>query len=278
MRALRKEPRERYGSVAALAADLRAWLDRRPMTVSPARTGWRVERAFVAGPAFALLTCAGLLGWQVFAMRAERDAARARLADAERALRAAQAVAEEAARRPPVVDLRLEIARTTSDLALVERGRGDLAKAETLWTQALSDLKPVLDAGPGDVRVLEAVAGVRASLGSVCRSQRRFEESLAHYREALRSRERAASAPGAPSGAALALGDARTSVARLLLDLVEVRQRGPNDAARLREAGALLAQAGPAARAAAASPSQQETVAEVDRQSARLRRIANERQ
>jgi hypothetical protein len=67
-------------------------------------------------------------------------------------------------------------------------------------------------------------------------------------------------------------------VARLLLDLVEIRQPGPNDGARLREAGALLAQAGPAVRTAqAASPEMPDALAELERQSVRLRRLTARR-
>jgi hypothetical protein len=119
---------------------------------------------------------------------------------------------------------------------------------------------------------------VHASLGSLCRSQRRFEEALAHYRNALRVREREVLMTGAPPSAKLSLAVAQVSVARLLLDLVEIRQSGPNDAVRLREAGALLAQAGPAVRAAApASPARQDALAELDRQLERLRRLTSRR-
>jgi hypothetical protein len=119
------------------------------------------------------------------------------------------------------------------------------------------------------------VAEVRASLGSLCRSQRRFEEGLVHYREALRARERAAAAPMAPAGAAFLAADARTSVARLLLDLMEIRPPGPTDAARLREAAGLLQQAdAPVRAAAAASPDGREALAELERQMARERRLA----
>jgi len=74
------------------------------------------------------------------------------------------------------------------------------------------------------------------------------------------------------------LAVARIDVARLLLDLVEIRQAGQNKAGRLREAGALLVQAGPAVRSAAsASPARQDALAELDQQSERLRRLTNRR-
>jgi len=92
LKALRKDPRERYLTAAALAADLRAWLDGRPASVTPS-TLWsrvgagRVGRAIrTAGTAILLLAlpaAGGFLGWQTFLLRGERDQARARLARAE---------------------------------------------------------------------------------------------------------------------------------------------------------------------------------------------------
>jgi serine/threonine-protein kinase len=283
LKALSKQPRERYATVAALAADLRAWLDGRPASVAP-RTAWsrlnggagrglgRATTVIVVG----VIAGAGLLGWQAYQMRVERDDARVKLADSERL----QLEAEQArkANQPGVMDLRLEIAARTVAAAAETRRAGQLPKAEALWTQVLTDLRPLMEATPPDPRGYAVVADVRSSLGSLCRSLRRFEESLVHYREALRARERAAAAAGAAPGSALLVADARTSVARLLLDLTEVRPPGPNDAARLREAGVLLQQAdAPVRAAAAASADGQEALAELERQSTRQRRLAARR-
>jgi len=263
LKALSKNPRERYATAAALRADLRAWRDGRRASVAPATL-------VIIG----LLAAAGALGQQVYVLRGERNQAREALAAAERLQQEAERARK--ASQPNLADLRIDVAARTSDLALTARRDGDAVKAEALWAQALADLRPLADAGSVDSRALGRVAEVQASLGSLCRSQRRFEESLVHYREALRARERQAAAPDAPSDAALALADARTSVARLLLDLTEVRRPGPNDAARLREAGTLLAQAdAPVRAAAAASPAGQEALAELGRQSERQRRLTS---
>jgi len=185
---------------------------------------------------------------------------------------------DDAARHPEDAALRHDMAGSVSALALLAQRRGDVAKAESLWTQALTAMQAALDAAPKDSRALDGVAGARASLASLCRSQRRFEEALAHCREALGARERAAGPDASPPNASAALALARAYLARALLDLVEARPQGPADAGLLREAGALLAQAGPAVRGAAtSSPAQQETFAEVERQTARLSRLTGER-
>jgi tetratricopeptide (TPR) repeat protein len=278
LKALRKSPRERYPTVAALSADLRAWRDGRPASVTPAtiwsRLGAGSRAGRVGGAALlvvALAAAGGYLGRQAFILRGERDAARARVVETEARLRAAE---ERAARKPGVTDLRLEIAGVTSDLALAERRRGDVAKAEALWAQALSDLRPLPDANANDVQVLERVAFVRASLGSVCRSQRRLGDALAHYREALRARDRLATSGDAPADARVARAVAQVDVATLLIDLLEFRPPGPNDAARSSTAGALLAQASAVLRdPASPSGERAEALSELDRQSARLRRV-----
>ena len=126
--------------------------------------------------------------------------------------------------------------------------------------------------------MLEHAAIVRAFLGSLCRSQRRFDDALGHYLAALRARERGAALEGAPPSAPLARAGAEVDVVRLLLDLVEVRPPSQADAARLREAGALIARADPVLRGtAAASPAPPEALAELDRQAARLRRLTARR-
>ena len=186
---------------------------------------------------------------------------------------------DDAARRPQDLALRREMAGSVNALALIARRRGDVAKAESLWTQALTAMQAAVDADPKDTRALVGVADVRTSLASVLRSQRRFEEAILHLRVALRARELVAGADASSPTASAPLALARVSLAQALLDLVEVRPPGPNDAWRLREAGALLARAWPVARGAAtSSPAQRDTLAEVERQTARLRRLTAQRE
>jgi hypothetical protein len=96
LKALQKDPALRYASVDALAADLRAYLEGRP--VSARAPGWaylagkfvRRHKLPVALAAMAVLALAGGLGataWQAREARLARDEARMRLADTRAVLR-----------------------------------------------------------------------------------------------------------------------------------------------------------------------------------------------
>ncbi|WP_395681330.1 protein kinase domain-containing protein [Dokdonella sp.] len=89
MKALRKEPAQRYASCADLAADVRRHLERRPVLARRGNWRYRSERflrrhAFAAS--FAILALAALVGglgaavWQARIARSERDSAREALA------------------------------------------------------------------------------------------------------------------------------------------------------------------------------------------------------
>ncbi len=194
-------------------------------------------------------------------------------------LAAAQALdREDLARSPGDAGLRRDLAASTSGLAGVARRRGDNARAESLWTQALADAQGVADADGADTQATLIVADTRASLAEVCRSQRRLDEALTHAREAVRARERLAGTPGAPAEAAFDVAVARTAVARVQLDVLEARPSSPDEDWRLRDAGALLTRSFPVVRDAAASAAQQEALEEITRQTARFRRLTAARQ
>ncbi len=89
LKALRKQPRERYASVFAMSADLAAWLDGRVVSATPATLGYRI-RKFVARnrtavAAAAAVTAALVAGgvataWQARIAAVERDKAEHRFA------------------------------------------------------------------------------------------------------------------------------------------------------------------------------------------------------
>jgi tetratricopeptide (TPR) repeat protein len=202
------------------------------------------------------------------------------LDEAERRYTSAQALGkEDLAQQRADASLRHELTASTTGLALVARRRGDNARAESLWTQALATARAALDADAKDTGALDAIAGVHDALAALCRSQRRLDEALNHAREAMRARERLAAGTGAPADAPLLLAVARTAVASIQLDVLEARPAAPADDWRLREAGSLLTQAFPVVRDAPASaPVRQDALAEIDRQTARFRRLAAPRQ
>ena len=84
LKALRKNPRERYASVFALSADLAAWMDGQLVSATPATLGYRL-RKFVArnrtGAVAAAAVVLALVGggaataWQARVARIERDKA-----------------------------------------------------------------------------------------------------------------------------------------------------------------------------------------------------------
>jgi len=185
---------------------------------------------------------------------------------------------EDLAGQPGDESARRGLAASTGGLADVAMRRGDHAKAESLWLQALADAQASENGGADDAAAAEIAAAARGSLAELCRSQRRLDEALRHAREYARIRERLADAPGAPAAAALDLAVARTAVARVQLDVLDARPSSPDEGWRLRDAGALLTRAFPPIRAAAPSSAQQAALAEIERQTARFSRLTAARQ
>jgi tetratricopeptide (TPR) repeat protein len=84
LKALKKNPAERYVTVHALVDDVRRWLDHRPVLAQPDRIGYRLHKflrrnrvatAVTVAFALAVITGAAVSVWQMFEARAQRDAA-----------------------------------------------------------------------------------------------------------------------------------------------------------------------------------------------------------
>ena len=93
LKALRKEPQQRYGSVEEFSADVRRHLERLPITASPASFGYRagkfIARHKIAVTAAAVMLLAILGGtvataWQARLARQQAEIARTERARAER--------------------------------------------------------------------------------------------------------------------------------------------------------------------------------------------------
>ncbi len=97
LKALRKDPGERYRSVFDFEADLTAWLDGRPVTAGPTTIGYRTRkfvgrhRVSVAAAAVAMLAIlggGGVAAWQARVAAEQRDRAESRFREAREFSRA----------------------------------------------------------------------------------------------------------------------------------------------------------------------------------------------
>jgi serine/threonine protein kinase/tetratricopeptide (TPR) repeat protein len=91
-KALEKDPKDRYGSAAALAEDLRRWLDSKPILARPPSTIYQMRKfvrrnplpaAFAATLVLLVVGFAVAMGWQARRVAAERDRAQAAADKAE---------------------------------------------------------------------------------------------------------------------------------------------------------------------------------------------------
>jgi len=173
LRALRKDPKDRYGSARALAEDLQRYLRGRPVAARRGTAAYRAKKFVVRHPwevgAVAALVLL-LAGFAAFAAFQAGKLAR------ERA-RASSAVAEAR-------DVTGALASVLRAGDPWEAGVGDTVATRALLGLGLRQVK-ALEGRPGvQAGLLEVLAGVHASLGSL-------EEAEAHARRSLRLRRRA---------------------------------------------------------------------------------------
>jgi eukaryotic-like serine/threonine-protein kinase len=196
--ALRREPERRYGSVTALAGDLRRHRDGRPVRARPDTFGYRFSK-FVrrnrAGVAAGVLVLASLVtGLAVAAWQAKRAQAHAKTAAA-------------AARRAEAVK---EFLIGLFEVADPEQASGGSVTASELLDQAGKRLQSELSSEP-DVQadLLEAVARIDKGLGRLDTAEDLAKRSLA-------IRERVLPAGDAAIGRSLAtLGAVKMSKGQL---------------------------------------------------------------
>ncbi len=200
LKALAKPVAERYGSVDALAADLRALLERRPVAARP-RTPWYVagrfvarHRGAVAASVLALLAVAATLGaaaWQA------RDAAAALAlvalaaglaVSSWQARRAAQARDEARERLGQTSLLVRDVLMRYADMATY-LPRGQTLKAELL-ADAIAHLERLHLSAPDDALLVAELAKAHARLADLAlpgrdTSLERPDDALAHAERAL---------------------------------------------------------------------------------------------
>lgn len=262
LKALRKEPLERYASVVALADDLRRFLDGLPVAAHRGGLAYRLSRRVrrhrataVVGAAAALLaTAIVLLAVRASGSRAPQTPSRVPAAQPPRATPARiHALGASFAANPQRQDVGLELVE-----ALLAAGRGADAMSAVARLRQLPDS---LGKGP-QIDLVEAEAALAVSeYQRAAAAAAAAREGAAHAGDAALAR-RAELAQGrallrlsspeevdrrmaALFAASEAAGDEPTAIGALVVRAVAARR-----SARAEEAGRLLAEALPRARAA----------------------------
>ncbi|RYD15722.1 MAG: serine/threonine protein kinase [Lysobacteraceae bacterium] len=208
LKALRKEPAQRYASVEAMADDVRAYIAQAPVKARRGNFSYRVTRflqrhALAAGLALAALaSLVGGLGaalWQAERARAQRDVAEAEARKSGAVVEFLTRVFSEAepgandgkepsasellARGIARIDEQTDLDPATRAALLVAMGRahsrlGDGGFVQDLMRRALASAQ-----ASGDVR---AEIDTRIALASALSTNSRYEDTLAEYGEVRR--------------------------------------------------------------------------------------------
>lgn len=237
LKALRKEPGERYRSVDALAADLQAYLDGRPVLARQGTLRYRAAKfvgrnklALGAGVLLAASVLAGMAGvlWQFRVATLERRRAEARSQDMRQLSRSLLSEIDEAVKQLPgsTPVRRLLVERVLEHLDRMGRDPGadrltrlDLVEAYTRLgnlqgnpydpnigdpdgalrsLRKACDLAEALRAGaPGDPAVLGPLALAEQSRSEVLFGVGRTQEAVTAMRAAVAAFSARAQAPGA---------------------------------------------------------------------------------
>ena len=169
-KALEKDPKDRYASAAALAEDLRRWLDAKPILARPPSTLYQLRKfvrrnplptAFAATLLVLVVGFAGAMGWQARRVAAERDRAQAAAAKAEAVNRFLQETLQSA--NPDIGG-----SRQTTILEALDKSLGRIEKS--------FEGQPVLE---GDVR---------ETLGETYNTLGEYEKAEAQLKRALELR------------------------------------------------------------------------------------------
>lgn len=164
LKALRRDPEERYGAVTELADDLKRWLTGKPIAARPASLGYRARkfvgrnRGTVAGAALALLLLLTQTGLFLQRLARERDAAR-----------------DQAERATRTLDFLTEVFRGADPFVSADPD----ASAREILAQGLSRLEGEL-AGEPEVQaeILSAVGSTYQNLGDLERAEAAFLQGI----------------------------------------------------------------------------------------------------
>ena len=206
MVALRKEPDRRYESVSALMADVRAWLERRPVSARADSAGYRLGKflrrnaAGVTAAAGLAVLLAGIVSYYTWQLAAERDRARTEAQVANQAtdflvtlFEAANPKRTNPEEISPGSLLDEGRLRIEEDLADAPRVRGRLLSALGAAYRAMGDYETALTLGDEALRIYDELyadrpaqaAPAKAALAHSLAQAGRLEEAAALFREAL---------------------------------------------------------------------------------------------
>jgi tetratricopeptide (TPR) repeat protein len=241
LKALRKEPEERYASVDQLLADLQAYLDGRPVTAHQGSFRYRAgkfarrNKLALAGSALlcvSVLAGIGGVGWQARIANAQRSKAEARADDLRRLSNSLLSEIDEAIQKLPgstpaqkllvstVLEhldraakdasgdpqMELDLANAYIRLANVQgnpydQNIGDAQGGLSSLDKALSIAAALLRQNPGNAAAQHALGWARQSQGEILLGLGRTQEAVAAMRLAVATFDELASRPGANADA-----------------------------------------------------------------------------
>jgi len=206
MMALRKEPDRRYESVSALMADVRAWLEHRPVSARADSAGYRLGKFLrrnalgVSAAAGMVLVIVGLVGYYTWQLAAERDRARTEARVANRAtdfvvtlFNAANPKMTNPGEISPRSLLEEGRRRIDEELAEAPRVRGRLIGVLGEAYQSMGDYETAIPLGREAMRVYDEVyadepaqaARAKASLANSLAQAGQLEEAAGLFEQAL---------------------------------------------------------------------------------------------
>jgi tetratricopeptide (TPR) repeat protein len=237
MKALRKEPAERYGTAEQLAADVRAWLDGMPVAARRGTFRYRAakfirrNRISVAGSALlAVSLLAGVVGvaWQANVANEERQRAEESAADLRQLSNSLLSELDEAIKELPgstgaqkllVTRVLEHLDRTAKNLhgdrqtqlGLVDaytrlgniqgnpydQNLGDPTGALASLDKAIALAAPLMPEGSKDKDALRALALAQGSRSEILFGTAKTEDAIVSMREAVETYDRLIAAPDA---------------------------------------------------------------------------------
>jgi tetratricopeptide (TPR) repeat protein len=237
-KALRKAPGSRYGTVAELAADLRAWREGRPISAVPHSLLYRVRRAAarhrgaaisVAAVTVALVAGGAATAWQARAAARERDKAQHRFREVRQFSRSLLFDVHDALRTVPgaTEPRRLLLDRAVLLLQGLAADAGDDPELQLELGEGYRRLATVQGSAGAD-----NVGDTAAALVSFERAAHWIEEALRRAPDSRDALSTAIDTYGGWAGVAQDRGDLaardRADARRLVL-IDELRRRHPDD-------------------------------------------------